>query len=323
MTHKSILIIHTGGTIGMVQSEAGYVPKIGVMEEEIEKQIAARPEEISYEIVRLDPLIDSANATPRDWNRISGQIMAFYSEYDGFIVTHGTDTMAFCAAALCMSLEGLDKPIVLTGAMLPLSEPGSDGSPNLADTIESVLTAEPGVWIQFSGRLLHGARTRKIHSRDNDAFSAQPSQVPPRRISGTVLRHVFGQKEVAVVTVVPGGSMEVIEFAMSKCDGVVLRCYGSGTVPNHPTLERALAAAKRRNIPVVVVSECLGGGTSLGSYEAGAVLVRYGVIDGRDMTMEAAYAKLALALNTRMSRATQRDFILAPICGEFSTYLAA
>ncbi len=323
MKRKSIMIIHTGGTIGMVWERTGYRPAIGLVEEAVEQLMAARDEAVNYEILRLDPLIDSANATPEDWNRITAQIATGYDDFDGFIVTHGTDTLAFCSSALCMALEGLDKPVVLTGAMIPLGKDNSDGLANLSDAIESVLTAEPGVWVQFAGRRLHGPRTRKLHSSATDAFAAEPSTLPPRRISSHLTRHTFGVHDVAVLPVAPGGSMHVLEYAMSRCDGIVLRCFGSGTVPNDPLLEAGLSTALRRNIPVVAVSECLAGGTTLGTYEAGAILVRYEVIDGRDMTLEAAYAKLALALNSQPSRAAQKRFIERPLCGEFGSFSPA
>lgn len=319
MTRKTIVVIHTGGTIGMVWTEDGYRPEVGVVEQAIEKLSAARGDDIRFEIVRLDPLIDSANATPREWNRVTSQIMVFHDDCDGFVVTHGTDTMGFCSSALCMALEGLQKPVILTGAMTPLYRENSDGMQNLSDAIDAALVADPGVWVQFAGRLHHGSRTRKIHSHANAAFGAEPSSLPPRRLGRRLMRHVFGNKEISVVPVTPGGSMRVIEFAMQHCDGVVLRCFGSGTVPNDPVLENALGVARARNIPVVAVSDCFAGGTTLGEYEAGAMLVRHGVIDGRDMTLEAAYAKLALALNTQYGRAAQKRFIEMPLCGEFAS----
>jgi L-asparaginase len=317
MSPPRTLLLHTGGTIGMVPTPRGLSPELGVVERAVARVLGGSGQDGSVRIVRLQPLIDSANATPADWNRLSAEIVARTHEFDGVVITHGTDTLAFTSSALTMALEGLGKPVILTGSMIPLEQPGSDGDRNLADALQVATEAEPGVWIQFAGKLLRGPRARKIHSSAHDAFSAMLSDRPPRRDGKTLTRHEYGEAELAVVPVAPGCAMDVIDYAMACCDGVVLRCYGSGTVPDDPVLEGALAKAAARGIPVVAVSETLAGGTSLGTYEAGAVLVRHGVIDGRDMTLEAAYAKLALALTTCPDLAAQRAFIETPLCGEF------
>jgi L-asparaginase len=317
MSPPRTLLLHTGGTIGMVPTPRGLSPELGVVERAVARVLGGSGQDGSVRIVRLQPLIDSANATPADWNRLSAEIVARTHEFDGVVITHGTDTLAFTSSALTMALEGLGKPVILTGSMIPLEQPGSDGDRNLADALQVATEAEPGVWIQFAGKLLRGPRARKIHSSAHDAFSAMLSDRPPRRDGKTLIRHEYGEAAIAVLPVAPGCAMDVIDYAMACCDGVVLRCYGSGTVPDDPVLEGALAKAAARGIPVVAVSETLAGGTSLGTYEAGAVLVRHGVIDGRDMTLEAAYAKLALALTTCPDLAAQRAFIETPLCGEF------
>lgn len=313
MTSPRTLLLHTGGTIGMAPSPEGLHPATGLVERALDR-LEARG---TVDLKRLDPLIDSANATPEDWNRLSAEIAAHHADYGSFVITHGTDTLAFTASALAMALEGLDKPVILTGAMVPLEQPGSDGERNLADALRIAGEAEPGVWIQFAGQLLRGPRARKVHSAAHDAFSGWPSERMPRRAGPRPIRHAFGRASIAVLPVAPGCAMQVIEHAMKVCDGIVLRCYGSGTVPNDPVLAGALEAAAARAIPVVAVSQTLEGGTTLGTYEAGAILLRHGVIDGRDMTLEAAYAKLALALATCPDLAAQRAFVEAPLCGEF------
>lgn len=317
MPQPRTLLLHTGGTIGMVPTPGGLSPELGVVERAVERILADRGAQGTVRVVRLAPLIDSANAGPADWNRLGAEIVARMPDHDGIVITHGTDTLAFTASALAMALEGLAAPVILTGSMIPLEQPGSDGDRNLADALQVAATAEPGVWIQFAGKLLRGPRARKIHSTAPDAFAAMLSDRPPRREGATLRHHAYGAAGLAVVPVAPGCDMHVIGYAMERCDGVVLRCYGSGTVPDDPVLEAALARAAARGIPVVAVSETLAGGTALGTYAAGAMLLRHGVIDGRDMTLEAAYAKLALALATCPDPGTQRAFIETPLCGEF------
>ena len=311
-----VQIIHTGGTIGMVRGDNGFRPEAGILESVAHDMFCAR--NISVKIQLITPLIDSANATPSDWNRIAEAIVAAAGNSEAVIVTHGTDTMGFAAAALTMALEGLPVPVVLTGAMVPLSEPESDGMANLNGALDAALSAEPGVWVAFAGRVMHGARVRKRHSFDLDAFEAGPTDHPPCR-EGDVLRaHAFGQAEVAVVPVAPGGSTAPIRVAMEEADGVILRVFGSGTVPSDPAIEAALVRAAERGIPVVAISETLFGGTRLGAYAASAPLVRNGVIDGRDMMLEAAYAKLHLALASVEGLPAIKRFIETPLAGEFN-----
>jgi L-asparaginase len=312
-----ILLLHTGGTIGMVPTARGLKPELGVVEHAVDQLVAERGNDLDIEIVPLEPLIDSANATPADWNRLAAEIVARADSCDAILITHGTDTLAFTSSALTMALEGLDLPVILTGSMIPLGGQDSDGWANLRDALAATQTADPGVWIQFAGKLLRGPRARKIHSSAPDAFSAMLSDRPPRREGGMLTQHRFGEARIAVVPVAPGCDMRVVGFAMDHSDGVVLRCYGSGTVPDDPLLEQGLVCAAGRGIPVVAVSETLAGGTSLGHYAAGAVLLDHGVIDGRDMTLEAAYAKLSLALATITGRAALATFLETPLCGEF------
>ncbi|WP_243612633.1 asparaginase [Shimia aestuarii] len=307
------LLIHTGGTIGMVATDAGFAPAEGV----VEGFLAAHAPD-TVDLCLLSPLIDSANATPADWGRIAATIADHYAAYDAFLVTHGTDTLAYTAAALCFALEGLGKPVILTGAMLPLTVEGSDGGQNLLDAIVAAHGAPAGVWVQFAGRLLHGARVRKSHSRALDAFAADPSDIAPRRLGDTLLRHTTGPAKTAFLSVAPGVPTDLFQHAAETCDGLILRCYGSGTVPGTPGLARALATARARDIPVLAVSQCPEGGMVLGTYAAAAILLDHGVIDGRDMTVEAAYAKLAYTLAESHDPATRRAHLERSLCGEFT-----
>ena len=307
------LLIHTGGTIGMVAGDTGYAPAEGV----VEGFLAAHAPDAA-ELCLLSPLIDSANATPADWDRIAATIAERYADHDAFVVTHGTDTLAHTAAALCFALEGLDKPVILTGAMLPLSVGGSDGGRNLLDALDAARTAPAGVWVQFAGRRLHGARVRKSHSRAFDAFAADPSEIAPRRAGPTLLRHATAAAKVAFLSVAPGVPTDLFQHAAETCDGLVLRCYGSGTVPGTAGLAAALATARARAIPVLAVSQCPEGGMAIGTYAAAAILLEHGVIDGRDMTVEAAYAKMHYALAQTAAPESRRALLEGSLCGEFT-----
>ncbi|ANT62734.1 L-asparaginase 1 [Salipiger sp. CCB-MM3] len=311
-----LLLIHTGGTIGMAATPQGFAPQAGVIEDALQRlQAEGRiPQEITLR--QLDRLIDSAEATPREWNRLSRLLADAQAEFDGVVVTHGTDTLAFSAAALCLALRGLTKQVIVTGSMLPLTVEGSDGWDNLADALNAATRAAPGVWVQFAGRLLHGARVRKAHSSALDAFAAAESAAPPLSPAAEPMAVEVLPHRVAVLSIAPGACTDVLRFAAEQCDGIVLRCYGAGTAPDTPQLRAALALAAQRQVPVVAVSQSPEGGINLGTYAAGGVLRESGVIDGRDMTPEMAYAKLHYALSLHASFDQCRAFLETPVCGE-------
>lgn len=312
----TICILHTGGTIAMRQGPLGLEPAAGVLEAGLAQLVRAGAAPPDCQIVTLDPLIDSANAQFQDWNRMAAQIVARHGDCAGFVITHGTDTLAFTAAALAFALVGLARPVVLTGAMRPFGAEGSDAARNLADAVAAAQQAPAGVWVQFAGRLMPGARVQKRHSQGFDAFDA-PLAAPPRpslRLNdpGGAPGHLpYGQPEVAVLTMAPNGSARAMAAALACCDGAVLRVFGAGTLPQTPALAQALLQAQQRGTLMVAVSQCAAGGVVLGSYAAGDVLAQAGVVDGRSITAEAAYAKLAHALAHGGRAALARD-----ICGE-------
>ena len=308
------LLIHTGGTIGMVQTKKGFAPQLGVVEAEVAALQTAGEVTSPFDIHLLEPLLDSANASPLDWSRVASVIADQYEDYDGFVVTHGTDTLAYTAAALCFALEGLEKPVIVTGAMLPLSVPGSDGKRNLLDSLRAAHTAPHGVWVQFAGQLMHGARVRKSHSTQFDAFRVNQGGARPAQPGSRLTAHSYGDANVAILAMAPGLSTGMFQYAAQHSDALLLRVYGSGTAPESEGLVRALLTARERDIPVLAVSQCPEGGMALGTYAAGAVLRDNGVIDGRDMTVEAAYTKLHHALSWS---GDPKERLNACLCGEF------
>ncbi|GGL56954.1 asparaginase [Wenxinia marina] len=313
-----LCLIHTGGTIGMARTPRGYAPKAGLVEAEVARLIARHELRAEVEIARLDPLIDSANATPADWTRIAEAIAARHDAAKGFVVTHGTDTLAHTAAALAFALEGLARPVIVTGAMRPLGETGSDGPRNLSDALDTALLAPPGVWVQFAGRRLHGARVRKSHSSADDAFTAADEARPPRVSGPKLTLHPYRAPEIGILTMAPGVSGRLVAAALELCDGLVLRCYGSGTVPDLPQLRDGLMAARAAGKPVIAVSQAPQGRLALGTYAAGALLVEAGVADGADMSVEAAYAKLAHVLSRDLGPEDRHAMLARPLCGEAS-----
>lgn len=314
-----ILLVHTGGTIGMVQTDDGFAPQRGVVEAEVDRLINAGEITASVDIVTLEPLIDSAQATPADWSRIAQSIHAASADYDGFVVTHGTDTLAYTAGALCLALPGLRQPVIVTGAMLPLTVNGTDGSRNLREALLAVQSAAPGVWVQFAGRLLHGARVRKSHSSSFDAFEAEACDVAPLLPAAEPGCHEISQHNVGIFSITPGPCLDLLTHAVERCEGLVLRCYGSGTAPDTPEMRAALAKAQSKGIPVIAVSQCPEGGMKLGTYAAGKVMRDNGVVDGRDITPEMAYVKMHACLTRGGGYETRRAFLATSQCGELAS----
>ena len=274
------LVIHTGGTIGMVEGPHGLCPAPGV----VEQAVAGRAR-----LVAFDPLLDSANIGAAHWNRMLDLIEAEVAA-GSVVITHGTDTMSYSGAALSQALAGWPHPVVLTGAMQPLGF-GGDAEANL----DLALSARPasGVWLAFAGQLLPAAGLVKAESQDADAFRSIPQ--PPETASWQKRR--FAPRRVAELSVTPGLAPEVFAAALAQLDGAVLRVFGAGTVPADPAFLRVLAEAVARGVRLRAVSRCENGGLAPGTYAAGQALWDIGVENGGAETAEAALIRLWLALS--------------------------
>lgn len=282
-----ILILHTGGTIGMVAGPDGLTPADGLLEQALQK-LAGSDAALSVEV--FDPLVDSAEMGPAYWNRLIDRIAAFQGA--GVIITHGTDTMAFTGAALAQALAGLRCPVVLCGSMQPLKT-GGDAEGNLALALQAVQSAAPGVWLAFAGRLLPAAGLIKHASQGADAFRSIPQAALPDRFR---LRR-FAPLRLAILTLSPGLPAAAVAAALAELDGAVLRVFGAGTIMSDPALETVLANAVARGCRIRAVSQCETGGLMPGAYAAGAALWRAGVENGGAETPEAALARLWLDLS--------------------------
>lgn len=312
----SILLIHSGGTIGMEQTEHGFAPRAGVVQDAVKALQDAGEIAGPVEILRLDPLINSAEATPADWRRIAETIHQARESHEAFVVTHGADTLAWSAAALCLALPGLQKPVIVTGAMRPLTVEGSDGNDNLIAAMATARTAAPGVWVQFGGQTLHGARVRKFHSEGFDAFTDSPASAPPLVSADEPGLNEVRAHQVAVLSFTPGFCAGMLTHAAESCDGIILQCFGSGTGPDTPEIRAALEKARSRKVPVLAISLCTEGGIRLGTYAAGRFLHEGGVIAGGAMGQEMAFAKMQFALSLFTDFEEQRRYLGTACCGE-------
>lgn len=284
---KRILVLHTGGTIGMVTGPRGLVPQSGLVEGALTR---LAPPDIDLTVESFDPLIDSAEMGPSVWNRLIDRIADWSG--GGVIITHGTDTMAFTGAALAAALPGLTVPVILTGAMKPLGVPG-DAEDNLILALNAVSVYGPGVWLAFAGRIMFGASVVKHHSTADDSFRETHPATPMR---GPFSPRRFADKRLAILTLAPGlgNAADAVEAALDHLDGAVLRVFGSGTVMQDRRLLSILSAATTRGCRIVAVSQCERGGLAPGAYAAGEALWEAGVENGGTMTAERALAELWL-----------------------------
>ncbi|MDP0928980.1 asparaginase domain-containing protein [Paracoccus onubensis] len=277
-----ILVLHTGGTIGMVPGPAGLAPVDGVVETAVQKLL---PDTTHAVVHAFRPLVDSAEIGPDHWNRMIEAIARFHGS--GVVITHGTDTMAFTGAALSRALAGIGMPIVLCGSMQPLNH-GGDAEANLALALEAAQRKAAGVWLAFAGKLLPAAGLVKQDSHAADAFRStdQPSLPGPFR------PHRFADLRLAILTLSPELPPAALAAILEQLDGAVLRVFGAGTISSDPELQRVLAKAIGRGCRIRAVSQCENGGLEPGAYAAGASLWRTGVENGGTETAEAALARL-------------------------------
>ena len=335
--NRRIYILYTGGTIGMQRSADGYVPMPGLAEliaQKIPTHLTSNVPE--YRLEELDTLIDSTNATPADWRLIAQKIVDNYHHYDGFIVLHGTDTLAYTASALSFMLQGLRKPVIVTGSQIPLCELRNDAQDNLITAL--VLARNypiPEVCLYFSGRLLRGNRSTKLRATGFDAFGSpnypalgkvgihiemdQASMRDPSA-AGEQFQLPEYNKRVIPVRLYPGIDGAYIRHLLKlPLDGLILESFGVGNAPDRdPELLRALEQANQRGVVTVNLSQCLYGRVDTRSYATGSALARTGVIGGADMTMEATFTKLHHLLMTEPDPERVRLLMTSDICGELT-----
>jgi L-asparaginase len=332
---KRVYIVYTGGTIGMKRTRSGYVPASGYLQSQMSEMPELRHESMpSYTIHEYEPLLDSSNMTPAEWVKIARDVESNYDRYDGFVVLHGTDTMAYTASALPFLLGptqgGIRKPVIITGSQIPLCEIRNDARENLITSLMLAANyAIPEVCLYFGGKLLRGCRSTKVSA---DGFAAFDSpNFPPLgtvgidiEVNWDLVRPARGPKKIAVpelkrpvvsaLRLFPGISPELVRNVLRPpLQGLVLEAYGVG---NGPDQDRAFIDALReatdRGVVIVDCTQCLSGTVDLHEYATGSAMARAGVISGFDMTAEAALAKLYVLLGRgyspeRVKREMQRD----------------
>ncbi len=337
-----VLLIYTGGTIGM-----GRNPKTGALEPfDFNHLNKSLPElslvEAQVDVCQFSPVIDSSNMSPELWAKLIDIITRKYNSYDGFVILHGTDTMAYTASALSFMLQNLTKPVILTGSQLPMGQLRTDGKENVLTSLEIASAHRedghpivPEVCIYFSGRLIRGNRATKINA---EGFHAFDSFNCPRLCDAgvnfkfnyhTILQpdyskpmtpHKSMSANVIVFSLFPGIQESIFSHIIdaSHLRGIVMRTYGSGNAPQCEWLKNLLTRAKERGIVVVNVTQCVRGSVEMGLYDTGYQLKEAGVISGKDMTVEAAVTKLMHLLGSYVDVDIVRQKMAQCLAGEIT-----
>jgi len=338
---KSLLIIYTGGTIGMVQNpESGALQPLPFdnMVDEIPELKSSVYQLSSY---AFRPLIDSSNVKPDVWVKLAQIIEENYERFDGFVVLHGTDTMTYSASALSFMLENLGKPVIFTGSQLPIDIPRTDAKKNLLTAIDIAAATHEGkpviceVGIFFQNILYRGNRTIKHNAEEFKAF--QSYNYPTLAESGVHIRFNFpaitespnGKKfrvnteintDVMLLKLYPGINHEYVRniFNSANLRALVLETFGAGNAPNDPWFLNAVEDAVKRGIIILNITQCAQGAVEMGLYDTSRLLEKLGVISGHDMTTEAAITKMMHLLGKYKTSGEIKNDLNKSLRGEIS-----
>ncbi len=341
-TKPRILIIYTGGTIGMIEdSESGTLRPFN-FDHLIDNVPKIRKLDYSINNIQFDEPIDSSDMSIGDWQKIARYIGDNYDRYDGFVVLHGTDTMAYTASALSFMLENLHKPVIITGSQLPIGEVRTDGEENLITALQIAAATDASgnpivqeVAILFENYLWRGNRSTKKSADNFNAFKS--NNYPPLAKIGLGIHfdtdalwrspsrrpldvRLNLDPSVMFIDLFPGLSSEVLNHMLHTpgIKGIVLRTYGAGNAPSQSWFTDSIADAIERGIVIINVTQCATGGVHDRRYYTGDRLARAGVISGRDMTSEAAVTKMMYLFGLGLAPAEVRRYLGCSLCGEVS-----
>lgn len=317
-----VFILYTGGTFGMKPEGGRSESLVPSSWEEIlnfmpafnDHNYFSHFKDVEFTFSTLDKVVDSSNITPENWKEIAETILLNYEEHTGFVIIHGTDTMAYTASALSFIFQNLSKPIVLTGSQLPVFHPRTDAITNLSNAIYLAgyasfgLKCIPEVCICFNDDILRGNRTSKTSTFDFEGFNSpnfdQLGWLEERiklnedilldQAEGPVGIHTSFSNKVVNVTVFPGYNPDILRHLVvdGQVEGIVLKTFGSGNIPDQPFWASLVRQCEEHNVLILATTQCTNGSIHLGKYKAGEMLISPNVVSGYDITSEAALTKL-------------------------------
>lgn len=326
---KKILLLATGGTIASVEGNEGLAP--GLTAEELLHFLPESPSNVNID-GKILMNIDSTNLQPEHWVMIANAIYKHYDEYDGFVITHGTDTLAFTSSALSYMLQGLKKPVVLTGSQVPISFKKTDAKKNVADALRFASEDIGGVYIVFDGRVILGTRAVKMRTKSYDAFESinhpyvayiNKNEVKyhwkPEPSSGPMSLNTNLCTDVFLMKLYPGTKPEIFDCLKNLYKGIIIESFGNGGLPfEGRNLLPKLQELTEQGIAVVITTQCLEEGEDLLLYEVGRKVAQYKVILSGDMNTEAIVAKLMWALGQTDSLERVKEIIETPLAGDLT-----
>lgn len=335
MKRKSIYIAYTGGTIGMMPSDHGYIPQPGFMPAYLDSLAELKRAEMpSFTVHEYAPLMDSSDMSPVHWQIIADDIKANYEKYDAFIILHGTDTMAYTASALSFMLKNLSKPVIVTGSQIPISALRSDGLTNLLNSLYLAANYPiHEVTLFFNNQLFRANRSTKSHA---DGFNAFTSPNFPTLIEAgiNIVQNQFSSikhsgkpfkvisitpQPIGIVMLYPGISAEVIRnVLLQPVNALILLSFGVGNAPQNDDILKELHYAHENDIVVLNLTQCQTGRVNMEGYATGNALAHAGVISGSDMTVEAALTKLHYLLSQDLPIEVIRKKLQQNLRGEMS-----
>lgn len=334
-----ILLIYTGGTIGMIKDFATGALKAFNFDQLLERIPELNLLDCSIDTYSFDDPIDSSDMNPEHWVTIAEVVEKNYDDFDGFVILHGSDTMSYTASALSFMLKNLNKPVILTGSQLPIGDLRTDAKENLITAIQIASLQDNGmpkikeVGLYFEYKLYRGNRTTKISAEHFNAFtSPNLSHLAESGVHLKVNEHLLDdfystnelnvQKEldtnVFILKIFPGITQKVLEGILNipNLKGIVIETFGSGNAPTEFWFINTLQNAIQKGIKIVNVTQCWGGSVDMGKYETGTALKHIGVISGHDITTEAAITKMMLLLSRDLTIEEFSKEFQTPYCGE-------